>query len=189
MTSTDAEFLVRPTGSRPLVQVAARALAFVATAMACAFLWQALLDPAEMVRIGESGQTLESELVKEFGADALYSLIAAVGGFVLGFVIELRRRGDVIIRVVSVAAFSCLAAAIMGIVGFLIGPDAPETVLGGLAEGGTAPYRLVVHSWAAYLVWPIASLAGMLLLLLFRPEKSDSPRFVTSEGDNNDRVR
>jgi hypothetical protein len=188
MTSVEATF-PPPAGPRPLVQVAALALAFVVSAVAGAFLWNALVDPAEMVRIGDSGQTPESELVKEFGADALYSLIAAVGGFLLGFVIEFRRRGDVIIRVFGVATFSCLAAAVMAGVGFLIGPDDPQTVLAGLGEGGSAPYRLVAHSWAAYLVWPIASLAGMLLLLLFRPEKSDSPQFVTWEGDTHDRVR
>lgn len=188
MTSIDDD-LSRPTTTRPLRQVASLALAFVATALVGAVLWNALVDPAEMVRVGNSGQTPEPELVKEFGPDAHFSLIAAIAGFLLGFVIEFRRRGDVIIRVVCVAAFACLAAAVMAFVGFLLGPDNPETVLGSLGEGGRAPYQLEVHSWAAYLVWPIASLAGMLLLLLFRPEKSDSPRFVTSEGALHDRVR
>jgi hypothetical protein len=144
-------------------------LGFAVIAVGGAFVWHLLVVPAVETRQGNAAGMGGDELAKIFATDGWFMVISAVCGLVLGIAIELLRRGNAVVRVVVVTAASLLGAWVMSRVGLWIGPPDPKSVLTGLADGATAPLQLRVMSTSAYLVWPFASLVGMLSVLLLRP--------------------
>jgi hypothetical protein len=61
-----------------------------------------------------------------------------------------------------------LAAAVMALVGHLLGPADPRAALAAAKVGARVPERLDVDTVIVYLAWPVGVLAGALVILLGR---------------------
>jgi hypothetical protein len=139
---------------------------FLALGLVCGVLWWRLVDPAAFTKThGGGGSMSESELAKRFNADGWYAVIAIVGGFVAGLLLTWWRWRDPLVTVVSVLVGSALAAALMAVVGHLLGPVAPSAALSAATTGQLVPVQLSVLAKGCYLLWPIASLAAALVAL------------------------
>ncbi|MGZ4500422.1 MAG: hypothetical protein ACXVXD_08290, partial [Nocardioidaceae bacterium] len=138
---------------------------FVALGFVCAVLWWLLVDPAEFTKLKSGGSMNELELAKRFNSDAWYAVIAAVAGLTAGILLTWWRSRDHVLTTLLLFVGSGVAAAVMALVGHAIGPADPNTVLATAAIGAKVPVALSVTSRATYLVWPIAALAGSLVVL------------------------
>ena len=135
-------------------------------------LWWLLVDPATYTRTRQGGVMSEAQFARQFDADGVYVAIAAVAGLLSGLALSWWRRRDPLLTSVLLVLGSVLAAALMVLVGRLLGPGDPGPALRSAAVGARVPVRLTVDAFPVYLVWPLAVLAGDLLVLLNR---SDPP--------------
>jgi hypothetical protein len=127
--------------------------------------WWLLADLPVYTATASGAHMSEVALSHRFDADGWFVVIAAVAGFVSGVVLTWWRSRDHRLTTVLLLVGSVVAAASHGVVGGVLGPPDPEPVLAGLAEGETVPVPLVVSADVAYLSWPIAVLAGALMVL------------------------
>ena len=76
------------------------------------------------------------------------------------------RSRDPLLTSLLLVLGAVLAAAVMALTGHLLGPGDPATALREAKVGAQVPLRLEVDTFSVYLVWPIAVLAGALVVLL-----------------------
>ncbi|HEU4514190.1 MAG TPA: hypothetical protein VFR87_13875 [Nocardioidaceae bacterium] len=132
--------------------------------------WSLLVDPAEYTKVpGGSGAMGELDLAKRFAADGWYAVIAIVGGFLAGVGLTWWRTRDFRVTAALLVPGAALAAATTTYVGRLLGPADSGDALSGVARGETVPAELAVSSLPVYLTWPIAVLAGALMVLWSSP--------------------
>ncbi len=136
--------------------------AFVVLGCLAAWLWSVLADPSEFVATRDNAVMDELEAGRQFGTDVVYSLLAVVGGLAAGSVLGWRyaRAGWVLVVLTAVAAGA--AAVIAWRLGIVLGPPAPQSVLGDARVGDAVPEQLDVHARGLLLLWPIAALAGLI---------------------------
>ncbi len=139
----------------------------------CGVLWWLLVDPAAYTKTRRGGVMSENELSRRFSADGMYVVIAVVAGLVAGIVLTWWRARDPLLTSVLLVVGSGLAAAAMWLVGHQLGPGDTAAALRAAKLGAHVPERLDVHAWTAYLAWPVAVLAGALLVLLGRVSDTD----------------
>lgn len=143
--------------------------------------WDLVVTPAEFTKLANGGALNEAELGQQFGADAWYVVIALVAGVVAGAVLTWWRSGDVLRTCGALLLGAVVAAAVMAVVGHLLGPGDPRAALRAARIGAHVPEPLDVgegssHSvWGyladtivIYLCWPLGVLAGALVVLLTR---------------------
>jgi hypothetical protein len=135
----------------------------------CGVLWWLAVDPAQFTKTRDGGTMGELDLAKRFNGDGWYSVIAIVAGFVSGVLLTWWRSRDFRLTTVLVVIGSALAAAVMALVGHVLGPGDPEEALQLAERGQTIPVELEVMAAATYLTWPIAVLAGALMVLWSSP--------------------
>ena len=87
-------------------------------------------------------------------------------GLVTGLVLTWWRSRDPLLTSLLLVLGAALAAAVMALTGHLLGPGDPATALRAAKVGAQVPLRLEVDTYSVYLVWPIAVLAGALVVLL-----------------------
>lgn len=134
--------------------------------VAAGVLWWLLVDPAQFTKARNGGLGMgEVELGKRFSDDGWFAVIAAVLGLLSGAGITWWRSRDSLLTAGLVLVGAALAGWVMAGVGGLLGPPDPEVVAAATAVGGTIPVSLEVTGFVCYLVWPITSLAGVLLVL------------------------
>lgn len=149
--------------------VAAALGTFLALGVVCGVVWWMVADPALYTKTAEGAQMSEVELSRRFGVDGWYAVIAAVAGFLSGVAVTWWRSRDLRLTTGLVLAGSALAAAAMALVGRVLGPGDPERAIDAAAVGDRVPLQLVVDVDSAYLIWPIAVLAGALMVLWSTP--------------------
>lgn len=129
-------------------------------------LWWLLTEPA-LFTVGEGG-TLgmgEVELADRFSATGWFAVLAAVlGGLSGGFLTWWRDR-DPILTAVLLVVGSVVGTVAMVVVGRLLGPPDPAVAAASASPGDLVPAALEVGAGVVYLVWPIAALAGALVVL------------------------
>lgn len=153
--------------------------AFLLTGLVAGILWPHLVHPVTVMRTNAGIVTDELALSYRIGNDGWYSVLAAVGGLVLGIVLVAWRRTHEVVTVLLVTSGAFLAAWVCAAVGTALGPEDPQKALAHAAVGATAPDRVTVSAHAAYLVWPIAAVIGALVVL-WRPF---APRSRSDDGD------
>ncbi len=131
--------------------------------------WRLLVHPAEFTAVRGGVEMDELELGKRFSADGWYVVLAAVLGLPAGVALTWWRSRDALLTSLLLVVGSALAAAVTALVGHLLGPPDPETVLAAGRIGARAPAQLTVSATSAYLAWPIAVLLGSLLVLWSKP--------------------
>jgi hypothetical protein len=129
-------------------------------------LWWLLVDPAAYTKTRDGGVMSEAALRRQFSADGVYAAIAAVTGLVTGLVLTWWRSRDPLLTSLLLVLGAVLAAVVMALTGHLLGPGDPATALREAKVGAQVPLRLEVDTFTVYLVWPIAVLAGALVVLL-----------------------
>lgn len=135
----------------------------------CGVLWWLLFEPAMFTKL-KSGATMgETQLIKRFNADGWYAVIAAVAGLLSGGVLTWWRSRDFLFTVVLLVVGSALAAAVMAVVGHLLGPPDPKAALAAAKVGAKVPVDLSVTAKATYLMWPVSVLFGSLMVLWSPP--------------------
>lgn len=149
---------------------------FLVLGVVCGVLWWLLVDPAVYTKARGGVAMGELELAKRFGVDGWYAVIAIVGGFAAGVVLTWWRTRDFRVTTVLLLPGAALAALVMAWVGGQLGPEAPQGVADTLRRGDTVPAELAVSAFQAYLLWPIAVLAGALMVLWSSPGVPPLPR-------------
>ena len=142
----------------------------------CGVLWWLLADPAEYTKTADGGVMSENQLGEQFGADGMYVVIAVVAGLVGGLALTWWRGRDPVLTSLLLVVGSGVAAGVMFLVGHQLGPGDPGAALKAAAVGAHVPERLDVHVWTVYLSWPVAVLAGALVVLLGRVSDTDQQR-------------
>lgn len=144
--------------------------AYLLVGVVCGALWWWLWDPAVFTKVrGGGGSMGEVQLGRRFAADGWYVVIAAGAGLLLGVGMMLWRSRDVLLSTVLVVLGSGVAAAVMAVVGNLLGPVDPDVALAAVAPGAKVPTQLDVNSFVVYLVWPITTLVGALVVMWAAP--------------------
>ena len=144
-------------------------------------LWWLLVDPAAYTKTRTGGVMSEADLSRQFSADGVYAVIAAVAGLVTGLVMSWWRSRDPLLTSVLLVLGAVLAAAVMALTGHLLGPGDPGAALRAAKVGTRVPIPLEVDAFTIYLVWPVAVLAGALVVLLNTagPTTSEAARGTT----------
>ena len=144
-------------------------------------LWWLLVDPAAYTKTRTGGVMSEADLSRQFSADGVYAVIAAVAGLVTGLVMSWWRSRDPLLTSVLLVLGAVLAAAVMALTGHLLGPGDPGAARRAAKVGPRVPIPLEVDAFTIYLVWPVAVLAGALVVLLNTtgPTTSEAARGTT----------
>jgi hypothetical protein len=156
-------------GQAMLADIAVVLGVFLVAGLLAGVLWPQLVDPAVVTRDETGLASDEVALAKRFGTDGWFTVLAAVGGLVLGVVLMAWRRTHEVVTLLVVVAGALLASLVCSQLGHLLGPEDPNLVLADAAVGATAPEMVRVTADAAYLVWPISALIGALLVLWSPP--------------------
>lgn len=143
---------------------------YVALGVVGALLWWALCDTASFT-VTDSGELAmgEVELAERFNADAWYAVIAAVLGLVSGTVIAWWRSRDPLRTSLLLLVGSGVAAGVMSVLGGWLGPDDPQQLAATAEAGARLAAPLSVDAAAVYLVWPVMTLIGALVVLWSPP--------------------
>jgi hypothetical protein len=137
-------------------------------AVLCGVLWWQVVPPAEFTKLANGGAMDEDQLSRRFGADGWYVALAVPTGFVAGLLLSWWRARDALLTSAALLVGSVLAAAVMALVGHLLGPADPRAALAAAKVGARVPERLDVDTVIVYLAWPVGVLAGALVILLGR---------------------
>ncbi len=117
----------------------------------------------------------ERELAGIFASDALFTLLAAVCGLIIGIACWLlfHRNGW------WVSVLAVLGAGLTGLitwqVGLLVMPEDFDQRLASAVGGDEVRVDLQLHALAALLVAPLVAITPVMLLAAFAPEPSDPP--------------
>lgn len=143
---------------------------FAVLGAVCGVAWWLVVDPAVYTKAADGGAVMsELEMAKRFRADGWYAVLAVVAGFLAGLVVTAWRSRDQLLTTLLLVPGAAAAAVVSAAVGRLLGPEPHETVLARAAEGARVPVELTVSSAAIYLLWPVAVLAGAVLVLWSSP--------------------
>lgn len=112
----------------------------------------------------------ERGLAQIFAADALFSVLLAVGGLAIGVVcwILFHRNGWWVCALAVVGA--AIAALLAWQVGLLVSPNNFSERLASAVGGDVVPVDLQLHALAALLVAPFTAITPVMLLAAFWPE-------------------
>lgn len=137
-------------------------VAFICLGVLAGLVWLWLAEPAQW-QIRDNGIVLTEGAAKaQFSVLVTFVLIGAAASVVAGLAVGwlLDDLGWLVVPVV--AALATLAALIAWRVGVELGPPPPASVTGG-SIGDTISARLEVDSVAAFVMWPMAALLGVVV--------------------------
>jgi hypothetical protein len=149
---------------------------FVGLGVLGAVAWWLLADPAVFTKTKQGGLSMgEVQLARQFGTDGWYIVVAFVLGVLAGGVLTWWRSRDFLLTSGLLLVGSLVAAAVMSLLGRVLGPADPSTLVGTVPVGGRLPTQLEVTAQASYLMGPIAVLAGALFVLWSPPAERTEP--------------
>ena len=149
---------------------------FVVLGVLCGVLWWLLAPTPEFTKVRGGGNMDELDLGRGFGIVGWYVVIAGVAGLAAGLALSWWRDRDPLLTSGLLVLGSALAAALMALVGHLLGPGDPQAALAVARIGAKVPEQLRVGTLSVYLVWPVAVLVGTLVVLWGRlPVPAGSP--------------
>jgi DivIVA domain-containing protein len=139
--------------------------------------------PDQVVRDNQVFYTSYESLRRVFTGTGLYVVVGAAAAALTSLVVCLFARGRELLTLATVLVGSCAAAALMRLVGGLLGPDDPLTAT---PRSGTqvVPGQLTVHGFTPYLVWPMVTL--LVLAVVFFAWPSARGRDDWSAADQRD---
>jgi uncharacterized membrane protein YeaQ/YmgE (transglycosylase-associated protein family) len=153
----------RPSGAAADAAVVLGSMAVLG--LVCGVLWWLLVEPAEFTKLESGGAMGEVELGRRFAADGWYVVLAAVAGLLAGVALTWWRSRDALLTAALLLVGAVVAAVLMEQVGQLLGPPDPRPVLAAAEVGAKVPTQLEVDAFTVYLTWPVAVLAGALVVL------------------------
>ncbi len=133
---------------------------FVAAGLLGGVLWVMLCDPAAYTMVRGRAAMGEAELGRQFGADAWFALLGLGLATVTAFVLTAIRHLDPLRVLLLSVVGACAAAALMALLGLLLGPPDPDVALKSAASGSRVPLQLTVDAASVYLFWPIGAMIG-----------------------------
>jgi hypothetical protein len=154
-------------------------LAYVVVGAVAGVVWEWVWTPPDqIVRDGQVFYTSYESLRRVFTGTGLYVLVGGVAAAATSLVICLLTRGRELVTLATVLIGSCAAAAVMRLVGPMLGPDDP---LSAARPRGTqvVPGELTVNGFSPYLVWPMVSL--FVLALVFFAWPTPHPSYAHDE--------
>jgi len=141
--------------------------------VSCGLVWWLVWEPPLFVKVaGEGGSMGEVQLGRQFSGDGWYAVVAGAAGLLSGIAVTAWRSRDLLASTLLVVVGSLAAAAVMALVGNLLGPQDADAALAAAEAGARVPAELEVRAGVVYLVWPICTLVGALIVLWSPP----SPR-------------
>lgn len=170
-----------------LVDAAVVGLGMVVIAAVAGVVWSWVVEPSQYVRFEDRPGQDELALSQVFGVTAWYVVVAGVAGLLAGVLAGFLRVRNLVATLLLLVSMSLVAAVLMHLVGFELGPEDPQAMLQNAAPGTRADAPLLldlaelfrIQLWGlslelrlavAYLAWPIGCLAGMLIPLLGRSD-------------------
>jgi hypothetical protein len=157
--------------------------AFLVLGLLGAVLWSQLVTPADYTKVSGGGGMGETDFGHQFSADGWFVVIGVLGGLLAGLVLTGWRRRDPLLVVGLLVVGSCLAAAVVAVLGHLLGPGDPGAALRAVGSGAKVPERLDVgpqlpgqpheSAFPVYLSWPVGALVGAMFVLLSRGPSRD----------------
>ncbi len=137
----------------------------------------------EATRTADGVTASEAALDQLFDDDGWLIVLGGIAGLVLGVALQWWRRGHEVVTLVAIVVFSLLAARLAGWIAEGTGPGDPVGALAEAAVGSTAPMPVEISSQVAYLVWPLMSVVGAVMVLLsVHPPGSPPSHPVSSEA-------
>jgi len=144
-------------------------LTFAAAGALGALLWHWWWSPAPTGFVFEKEPYFGPDL--EFRSTGTYVVVSAGLGFLLGLLLTYLLDRDEVVTLVALVVGGVLAAGVMALVGHLLGPESAAEVARAAADGDSVKADLRVQPGAAYLIFPVASLVGSLVVLLTFPNR------------------
>ena len=132
-----------------------------------ALLWHWWWSPAPTGFVYQDNAYFGPDL--EFRSTGTYVVVCAALGFLLGLVLTYLLDRDEVVTLVALVLGGALAAGVMALIGHLLGPESAAEFARGAADGDAVKADLRVQPGAAYLIFPVASLVGSLVVLLTFP--------------------
>lgn len=167
----------------------------------CGGLWSLVVTPAELTRVPNGLALNETALGSQFGADGWYAVIAVIAAFLAGIVLTWWRSRDALLTAALLVLGALVAAALMAVVGHLLGPADPRDALDAAKVGTKVPESLSLgvlpvtplgpylkQTAMFYLAWPVGALAGCLAVLLLRVPARDAPAEETAAERTGERT-
>jgi hypothetical protein len=157
-TPDDADRPPRPVAVRRIVSLS---LGMLLLGVAAGLLWLQLADPARWEVRSDGIVLTEAAARGQFSVVVVFVLIGVIASLIWGWVATwmLADLGWLLVPLVIV--LTTLAAVLAWRIGVELGPPPPATVAG-VSVGDRLPSPLVVDGIAAFLVWPMAGLVGVV---------------------------
>ena len=108
-------------------------------------------------------------VTQDFSGTATYVVVGLGMALLLGVVGGWVCRRQAVHGLLAVAVASAAAAAVMGVIGMAQSPADPQERADDVEIGTVLPGHLEVSGWTPYLVWPVGSLLGYLVVMLALP--------------------
>jgi hypothetical protein len=158
-------------------------LAYVVLGAVAGVVWEWVwTPPGQVVRDHQVFYTSYESLRRVFTGTGLYVVVGGVAAALISLVVCLLTRGRELVTLATVLVGSCVAAALMRLVGGLLGPPDPLSVA---KPSGTQvlPGQLTVHGVTPYLIWPMVSLFVLAIVFFAWPNVSDDDRHDARHTD------
>jgi hypothetical protein len=185
MTSYDSPTTstAAPRWGGPVRFVLLTLLAYVVLGAVAGVVWEWVwTPPGQVVRDHQVFYTSYESLRRVFTGTGLYVVVGAVAAALIALVVCLLTRGRELVTLATVLVGSCVAAALMRLVGGLLGPPDPLSVA---KPSGTQvlPGKLIVNGFTPYLIWPMVSLFVLAVVFFAWPNVSDDFRHDARHPD------
>ncbi len=158
------------TSGRPLwsvlPQLASVLLLFAAGGAIAGVVWEWLWTPP-VGRVADGRWLLDADgLRADVSGTALYVLVAAVAGLLLGVACGLLPHDAELVTLAGVVLGSALAAWLMLQVGQSLGPEDPRVLAADARQGARLPDQLDVDGRSPYVAFPTGALVGLLVVFV-----------------------
>lgn len=157
-------------GGSPLVPAVRRAavvLVLFAVAGALAgVLWEWLWTPPTGVVLDREFLLDGEGLRSAFSGTALYVLVAAVAGLLLGVGVAVLTDDSELVTLAAVLVGSVLAAWLMYVVGTALGPPDPGPLADRAQDMTRLPDDLQVSGWSPFVAFPSGALVGVTVVFV-----------------------
>lgn len=155
-----------PSPVRVVVQIA---VASVVAGLVLGVLWWLLTPDVRCVVVDGRLTPSACENRELFGRDAVFTLLGAGFGLVLGVVFTVWHRRTPVTTLVALAAFGVVGSLVARFAGGLLGPSDDVS---GLADGTDRMYPLLLDADAALLVWSMVAVVVAAIIALFREDQA-----------------